>query len=232
MDVNYSVELLRRDEEDRNHITRELLLIKKEYQITDCTVVEMGCGLGNNLQIFQADNTVLGVDGLAPAVGEAQSRGLSVVLANLECPLEMQSETADWMLCLDVLEHLVNSFGLLIEMRRILRDGGKAIINVPNHLSLSGRLRLLLGSGLDVHGFFPDSHDWDNPHLRFFTYRGIHQMVEAAGFKIVEDRSRHFCNFPKQDVFRRLGLGWFTRCIAQQSASAFAGGFFLIIQKG
>jgi len=231
MGVNYSVELLRRDEEDRGHVTAELLRIKQEYRIVDCMVVELGCGLGKNLQLFQADNKILGVDGLAPAVREAQSRGLTVVLGDLESKLEMQSGTADWLLCLDVLEHLVNPLALLTEMRRIMRDGGKAILNVPNHFSLSGRLKLLFGSGLDVHKFFPASHDWDNPHLRFFTYRGIHQMVEAAGFKVLEDRSRNFCLFPKQDVFQRLGLGWAARRIAQRRPSAFAAGFFLIVQK-
>ncbi len=231
MEVNYSVDLLRRDEEDRAHITRELLLIKGEYQITNRRVGELGCGMGKNLQLFQPDNKVFGVEGLAPAVEQARSRGLDVRLADLQSPLDIESESADWLLCLDVLEHLVNPLDLLIEMQRILGNGGRAILNVPNHFNLSGRLKILLGSSLDVHRYFPTSHDWDNPHVRFFTHRGIRKMSESAGFKIIEDRSKHFCSLPKQAIFQKLGLGWAARRVAQQRPSAFAEGFFLIIQK-
>jgi SAM-dependent methyltransferase len=231
MQVNYSLELLQRDEQDRGHIANELLLIKEAYRIRDCTVVELGCGLGQNLQLFQADNEILGIEGLGPAVLEAQSRGLAVCEGNLESPLEVKSGTADWLLCLDVLEHLVNSISLLIEIRRILRNGGKAILNVPNHFTLGGRLKILFGRNLDVHGFFPTSHDWDNPHLRFFTHRGLLQMVEAADLTVVEDRSKHFCSFPKQNVFDQMGLGLVVRRFAQLRPSVFAAGFFLIVQK-
>ena len=231
MEVNYSVDLLRRDEEDRSHITRELLLIKQEYGITNRTVGELGCGMGKNLQLFQPDNRVFGVEGLKPAVEQARSRGLDVRLADLQSPLDIQSESVDWLLCLDVLEHLVNPFDLMIEMRRILRAGGRAILNVPNHFNLSGRLKLLLGSSLDVHRYFPTSHDWDNPHLRFFTHTGIRQMGEKAGFKIVEDRSSHFCSLPKQAIFQRLKLDGAARGIAKHRPSVFAEGFFLILQK-
>jgi len=143
--VNYSVDLLRRDEQERSHITNELRLIKGEYGIKSCTVLEVGCGLGQNLEVFRSDNNVLGIEGLASAVGEACSRGLTVVQGDLESELDMRAETVDWLLCLDVLEHLERPLNLMLEMRKVLRIGGRAILNVPNHFDLSGRLKLLLG---------------------------------------------------------------------------------------
>src|SRR5712664_396978 len=190
--VNYSVDLLRRDEQERSHILRELLLVKKEYGIANSMVLELGCGLGQNLEVFRSANNVLGIEGLVSAVGDACSRGLTVVQGYLESQLDMRADTVDWVLCLDVLEHLERPLDLMLEMRKVLRIGGRAILNVPNHFDLSGRLKLLLGHNLDVHKFFPESHDWDNPHLRFFTHAGIIQMVEASGLQLVEDRSGHF----------------------------------------
>jgi len=229
--VNYSVDLLRRDEQERSHITNELRLIKGEYGIKSCTVLEVGCGLGQNLEVFRSDNNVLGIEGLASAVGEACSRGLTVVQGDLESELDMRAETVDWLLCLDVLEHLERPLNLMLEMRKVLRIGGRAILNVPNHFDLSGRLKLLLGHNLDVHKFFPESHDWDNPHLRFFTHAGILQMVEASGFRLVEDRSGHFCSFPKRDLLQPMGFGFALHYLARKKPSMFAGGFFLIVEK-
>jgi SAM-dependent methyltransferase len=231
MAINYSTELLYRDERDRGHILTELLQIKESYRIENCRVIELGCGLGQNMQLFQADNETHGVEGLTAAVLEARSRGLNVSQGNLELPLTVATDSANWVLCLDVLEHLVNSFGLLVEIRRILCSEGKAIINVPNHFTLGGRLKILLGHNLDVHGFFPSSNDWDNPHLRFFTHRGLLGMVEAAGLTIVEDRSKRFCSFPKQVMFNKLGMGNAVRHFARLSPGSFAAGFFLIVRK-
>jgi SAM-dependent methyltransferase len=229
--INYSVDLLRRDEAERNHITEELSLIKEEFGINGCTLLEVGCGLGQNLEIFRASNNVLGIEGLPSAVGEACSRGLAVIKGDLQSPLALASDSIDWLLCLDVLEHLEQPLCLMLEMRRVLRVRGRAVLNVPNHFDLSGRLKLLMGHNLDVHKFFPESDDWDNPHLRFFTHDGIKRMVAASGFQLVQDRSGHFCAFPKRRLFQAAGLNPVLRYLAEKKPSLFAGGFFLIIEK-
>jgi SAM-dependent methyltransferase len=229
--INYSVDLLRRDEAERNHITEELSLIKEEFGINGCTLLEVGCGLGQNLEIFRASNNVLGIEGLPSAVSEACSRGLAVIKGDLQSPLALASDSIDWLLCLDVLEHLEQPLCLMLEMRRVLRVRGRAVLNVPNHFDLSGRLKLLMGHNLDVHKFFPESDDWDNPHLRFFTHDGIKRMVAASGFQLVQDRSGHFCAFPKRRLFQAAGLNPVLRYLAEKKPSLFAGGFFLIIEK-
>ncbi len=225
MEINYSVDLLRRDENERSHIRKELVLIQAEYDIKNCKVLELGCGLGQNLSLFRHDNAVVGIEGLSSAVAQARSRGLTVFQGDLEGKLDLETGTADWVLCLDVLEHLSNPLGLLLEMRRILRNGGRAIVNVPNHFDLSGRVKILLGHDLDVHRFFPQNHEWDNPHLRFFTHRGIRQLTKAAGFEVIEDRSSRIW-LSMETSLRRL-----RRYLAQKSPAAFAPGFFLIIGK-
>jgi 2-polyprenyl-3-methyl-5-hydroxy-6-metoxy-1,4-benzoquinol methylase len=229
--INYSVDLLRRDEAERRHITDELRLIREEYGINGCTLLEVGCGLGQNLEIFRTSNKVLGIEGLASAVSEACSRGLAVIKGDLQSPLDIVSGSIDWLLCLDVLEHLERPLSLMLEMRRVLRVRGRAILNVPNHFDLSGRLKLLMGHNLDVHKFFPESDDWDNPHLRFFSHAGIKRMVAASGFQLLHDRSGHFCSFPKRRLFEAAGLNPVLRYLAEKKPSLFAGGFFLIIEK-
>jgi SAM-dependent methyltransferase len=228
--INYSVDLLSRDEQERGHIRRELSAIKQEYEISKCIVLELGCGMGANLDIFREDNEVRGIEGLPDAVAQAQLRGLSVTQGNLENSLNVVSHSADWILCLDVLEHLVNPLPLMLEIRRILRAGGRAVVNVPNHFNFIGRAKLLFGKSLDVHDFFPESHDWDNPHLRFFTYSGIIAMGCAAGLRVLEDRSCNLGGFPKQKALEKLGMKPLLSAIIRRRPSLFAAGFFLILE--
>lgn len=229
--VNYSAALLARDARNRAHILRELERIKDEYEISGCRVLEAGCGLGRNLEIFREDNVVSGIDGLPDAVKQARMRGLDVIEANLELGLQAKSASVDWVFCLDVLEHLVDPLRLLEESYRILRDKGHIVINVPNHFNAAGRIKILLGHDLDVHRFFPEKQEWNNPHLRFFTYRGIQQMLMNTGFETVEDRSARFPSVPGQAVLERIGLRRLSCFLSFCRPSFFAGGFFLIAEK-
>jgi methionine biosynthesis protein MetW len=231
--INYTIELLERDKNDRTHIINELIFIKDKFHIQKCNILELGCGLGQNLSIFQEDNLVKGIEGLADVVSIANSLGLDVTQADLERPLiNIANASLDWVLCIDVLEHLVNPLNLMIEIYRILKQDGKAIINVPNHFTWRGRLKILMGSGLDVHNFFPDSDDWNNPHLRFFTFSGYRRLIDKSGFKIIDDRSSQFSTVPLSKYIRRLGLHQFINSLAKKQPSLFSGGFFVVIQKG
>jgi SAM-dependent methyltransferase len=230
-EINYSVARLQRDQHERGHIRRELTLIKEKYSINDYTVLEVGCGLGHNLEIFKRDNRVLGVEGLPDAVAQARVGGLDVRQGDLEAGIDLGTGTADWVLCLDVLEHLVNPMNLMVEIRRVLREKGRVVINVPNHFDLTGRIKIFLGHDLDVHKFFPESNEWENPHLRFFTHRGITELVTEAGFKVVDDLSARFWSLPKRATVERLGLEPLMRILAGTRPSLFAGGFLLIAEK-
>lgn len=226
MGINYSVDLLRRDEGQRTHIRTELELIRKEYEIRDCTVLELGCGLGHNLDVFKADNRVIGIEGLPSAVAQARERGANVFEGNLDHKLDIDPNSADWVLCMDVLEHLSNPMNLLLQAREILRSNGRMILNVPNHFNWIGRAKILLGHNLDVHNFFPECHEWDNPHLRFFTHRGITQMIQAAGFEVLEDRSPRIWS-----SFEGVQFASLQQFLARKSPALFAPGFFLIIKR-
>jgi methionine biosynthesis protein MetW len=231
MNINYSLELLERDKNSRNHIINELILLKNKYNIIDCKVLDLGCGLGQNIEIFKEDNIVKGVEGLPDVVHAAKSLDLDVIQANLEDKLSFPDSSQDWIICLDVLEHLINPFNLMSEIKRILRKDGKAIINVPNHFNFTGRLKILMGSDIDVHNFFPDSDEWNNPHIRFFTFSGYKKMLNTAGFTILDDRSFRLYTVPLSRYMIRLGLGSLVNFLAKKQPSLFTAGFFVVIEK-
>jgi len=54
------------------------------------------------------------------------------VMADLNYPLPFRSESFDLVLARAVLEHILRPYDLLLEVRRVLRRGGKLRVVVPN----------------------------------------------------------------------------------------------------
>lgn len=191
-------------------------------------VTELGSGLGFNLDQLRDRYRVLGVEGLSGAVEAARKRGIETLHCDLEQALPLEQETSDAVLCLDVLEHLLDPLSCLREARRILKPGGLLVCNVPNHFTASSRIRILRGAGIDAPGFFPDSPAWRYPHVRFFQHQSFLALATAGGFEIVKDLSSRFTAVP---VLRKSGA-FSTLCtaISRRWPNAFAGGFFLVLR--
>jgi SAM-dependent methyltransferase len=226
-DVNYSAARLQSEYEERRPIRDALTRIADRWSVSGRNVVELGSGLGFNLEIFAPRNKVIGIEGLESAANLARARGIPTMAADLSRALPLETASCDLVLCLDVLEHLMEPEFTLKEAHRILKPGGSLVVNVPNHFTLSGRLRILLGSGADSVRFFPESTDWNNPHVRFFRRASIGGLLEFCDFRIVEDWSSQFPSIP---AFHRLG--WnnsrLAVSLARRRPDLFAGGFFLI----
>jgi 2-polyprenyl-3-methyl-5-hydroxy-6-metoxy-1,4-benzoquinol methylase len=63
-----------------------------------------------------------------------------------ECDLKMglpyEEESFEYVVCLEVIEHLDDPFALCQEFRRVLRNGGIISVSTPNILSLRSRLKV------------------------------------------------------------------------------------------
>jgi SAM-dependent methyltransferase len=229
--INYQTNWLVAEAEGRSHVTSVLRDIAQRHAIRQCDVLELGSGIGTNLGIFAADNRVQGVEGMEAAVFESRARGIPAIQADLEQPVVLPAACADWVLCIDVLEHLMNPLACLASASRLMRSGGRLIVNVPNHFDWRGRVRLLRGSGIDTQRYFPDSPVWRYPHVRFFDRASIEALVRGTGFAVEEDLSDRFNTFPKADALARLGAQRPLRALQQHWPDLFSAGFFLVCGK-
>jgi len=229
--INYKTSWLVAEARGRSHITSVLQDIRERHMIQQCDVVELGSGIGTNLSIFAANNRVLGVEGMGEAVLESKARGVTAIQANLEESLALPSDSADWILCMDVLEHLMNPVACLDSAYRLLRNDGHLIVNVPNHFDWRGRMRLLRGSGIDSQGYFPESRIWAYPHVRFFQRATIEELLLSVGFTVEEDFSYRFNTFPKATLFSRIGAQNLLQALQIRWPDLFSAGYFLVCRK-
>ena len=77
-----------------------------------------------------------------------------------------QEQKFDTVICLNVVEHLVNDRGALLNIRAALEDGGRAIILVPCGPGLYGTLDEVLG------------------HQRRYTRKSLEELVMKAELKL------------------------------------------------
>jgi 2-polyprenyl-3-methyl-5-hydroxy-6-metoxy-1,4-benzoquinol methylase len=146
-------------------------------------VLDVGCGAGNvgaSLRPHGATR-VVGVEYVPEQAARAAEVLDRVIAGPVEGALaELADERFDTILCLDVLEHLVDPIDVMRGLRELAAPGGHLQVSVPNarHLSLVWDLVVRGTFGYTQHGHR------DNTHLRWFTRSDIVAAVESAGWKV------------------------------------------------
>ena len=140
-------------------------------------VLDLGCGDGAFAEaLVAAGCAVTMADVAEEALRRARARAPradAVKLAEGE-PLPFAEDAFDVVWAGEVLEHVADVVGLLAEVRRVLRWGGRLLATTPWH----GRIVV----ATDAH-FDPRAD-----HLRFFSARTLRAVLEDAGFTEIEAR--------------------------------------------
>jgi len=94
---------------------------------------------------------------------------------------ELDAGQYDYVLMLDVLEHMADPERFLRDLDPIIKPGGEILISVPNIAHWSVRFSLLFGQFR-----YQERGILDRTHLRFFTRSSLKKMVlEQAGFRVI-----------------------------------------------
>jgi SAM-dependent methyltransferase len=141
-------------------------------------VLDLGAGDG----AFAAELRAAGCDVVAVDVAEEALRRARARVPGLEArrvdegaPLPLEEDAVDVVWAGEVLEHVADVVGLLAEVRRVLRWGGRLLVTTPYH----GRLAL---AALALRGRVEEHFDPRADHLRFFTARSLEAVLTEAGF--------------------------------------------------
>lgn len=147
-------------------------------------VLEVGCGSGATLQWLKNEKTcswTAGVELSEDAADRAKDRLDFFMAGNIEkIELPFESGSLDLILCLDVLEHLVDPWAVVKRLSKFLKPGGAMIVSLPNICHRSALLPLLLHDRWD----YEPSGILDRTHLRFFTRKTAIELLEQGGMKV------------------------------------------------
>jgi 2-polyprenyl-3-methyl-5-hydroxy-6-metoxy-1,4-benzoquinol methylase len=161
-------------------------------------ILDFGCGSGGVLRecITMGFLNVKGMDTSTECIESARARGITCELLTRDLPA-LENEY-DFILCLDVLEHLENDQAYLELFKSGLHENGKILITVP------------------AHSFLWSPHDVFNHHFRRYSRKSLIRLAEGSGLKIDNIRYWNSTLFPIFLVIRPL-----SRFLKRNGASEF-----------
>ena len=154
--------------------------------------LEVGCGSGGTMQWLKQEGRVRqgwGLEVSDAAAAQAREHFEHVLTGDAEKLIAVAFEGVSFelILCLDVLEHMVDPWAFVKTLQGRLAPGGKLIISVPNIRCLKVLVPLAF-KGQWVYG---DQGILDRTHLRFFTRASALELAASTELKVEQCLERH-----------------------------------------
>jgi 2-polyprenyl-3-methyl-5-hydroxy-6-metoxy-1,4-benzoquinol methylase len=184
-------------------------------------VLDIGAGPGGVARELEKKNCHVTIVDQYPV---QHSDGIAVIEQNLDAELRFDPKQYDYLLMLDVVEHLRDPERFLDQLRaRLDHEPKRLVLTTPNIAFIPQRVMLLLGQFN-----YGKSGILDRDHKRMFNLRSLQYLLRDAGFKVRRIRGVP-APFPKV-----LGSGWLgrgaiavNRALIRVSRTLFAYQFYI-----
>ncbi len=169
------------------------------------TLLEVGCGEGYFGKLikekFSAE--VWGVELMGPAAEKASSKIDSLLVGKIEALIpDLPDSHFDCIVFNDVLEHLLNPWEVISDIKPKLSADGVIVASIPNFRYWPNLQEILWDGEWD----YQDHGVLDITHIRFFTLKSIRKMFESAGYEIITLEG-----FDVNEILRLKLLNFFTK---------------------
>jgi ubiquinone/menaquinone biosynthesis C-methylase UbiE len=161
-------------------LRREIL---KEFEYVNGVVLDVGCGKGGPAKMLSEKcNYIIGVD-ISNVFDKSKiSANLDFLQADA-LSLPFRDESFDAAVSFDVIEHVQNDLKFLREIRRVLKRGGKLLLETPNRNRLSLKLKSLVKPIKYSMILGPNCI-----HLREYMEEELEEKLMIVGFKNIRIR--------------------------------------------
>ena len=165
------------------------LLGMMDLQREGLRVLEIGCACGATLREIGHRNPTANLYGVelnekAAEVAAPFATILSMDVERLD-PAEIK-ERFDYIIMGDVVEHLLDPWAAIQNMRELLVPGGAIVASIPNVAHISNLYNVLGGRWT-----YEDIGLLDRTHFRFFTRQEIIKLFEGANLAVDEIRYKN-----------------------------------------
>lgn len=189
-------------------------------------VLDLGGGPGGIAREFANNGCeVIAVDRHAPSVLDER---ITFVQGDLEAPLEVELEGVEYILMLDVIEHLKDPERFLAQLRAKIDHKPRTLVLTTGNVAFFVT-RLMLLAGQFNYG---KAGILDRTHTRLFTFGSLRRLLRESGFKIHEIRGVP-APFPKVFGDGPLGLTAvkLNELLIKLSRSLFAYQIFIVAES-
>ena len=183
----------------------------------DCRrVLEIGMGSGGTMAALKKVRPVsfsAGIEMNEAAAAEAKKVADEVMsgdATSLDFPAHWSG--FDVILCLDVLEHLVDPWRMVHRLHPLLKPGGVIVASLPNVNYFRVVLPLLLRGEWEL----KDAGVLDRTHLRFFVRKTVVDLLTCSGLELNRIEAGGIPRGSKRWVLSKLSAGFLDRFLAPQ----------------
>jgi len=204
---------------------KNMLSILDGLDLRNKNILDVGCYDGTFLSLMKnRNNGFYGVEASDWGFEQARKKGIEVrqFFFNDETKLPYEDNFFDVVVAGEIIEHIYDTDFFLVEIRRILKPGGKLLISTPNIASLGRRLLLLFGKNPIIE-LSPNESD-SSGHIRYFTFKTLEKMLEKKEFETISSAS-DCVNFSKNGKIKSAllakiypALGASIICYAKKSS--------------
>ena len=175
-------------DDDEYYLLRAKLAIKNYFSgiPSSAKVLEFGAGMGQNIFLLK-DRQAYDIS--AFSLNECEKRGIPIIRHKSGIP----NNHFDFVLSSHNLEHMENPLESLKLLRKKLKKNGKLILILPkeHHKKV---------------GFKPDH----NQHLYAWNFRTINNLLDKAGFKVIENRTIYGTAYHKLKFISRMSFALYS----------------------
>lgn len=155
------------------------------------TILEVGCGTGGTLAFLKERGlcrTTIGIELFPEAFEKAKATldlGFCGDIETMSLPI--RPGTIDAILCLDVLEHLIDPWQVIDKLTEFLAPTGFILTSIPN----VRHVRVLLPLAMRGEWQYQNDGLLDKTHLRFFTKNSAIRMLSTPRLTVAQVALRY-----------------------------------------
>ncbi len=130
--LNTAERVSHRDPSDNFVYQRSLLAYREAASRVSGNILEIGTGSGYGVELISPyASTFVTVDKHQPNLDFGEYGNVNFQQMRVP-PIDYPSNTFDWVISFQVIEHIKDDFAFLAEVNRVLKHGGKFMITTPN----------------------------------------------------------------------------------------------------